>query len=162
MDLATRKKIFKERFDQIKDVDLITRFEEFLDIQLSNNTIVAYTVQGKPLTKKMYVEKVKNTLTSVKAGDEAKADLKYIHNRILKKTKSVTNAKNVKRDIINASKNIEFIEQYQVDEFLGKPFRRIIVRHFRLIYFAENKSSIIILEVFDSYRNLIEIRSFLT
>ncbi|MGB0879170.1 MAG: hypothetical protein ACPGTO_01235 [Polaribacter sp.] len=28
-------------------------------------------------------------------SDEAKADLKYIYDRILKKTKSVTNAKNV-------------------------------------------------------------------
>jgi hypothetical protein len=42
--------------------------------------------------------------------DNAKADLKYIHDRIPKKTKSITNAKNVKVDIINASKNIDFIE----------------------------------------------------
>jgi len=86
-------------------------------------------------------------------SNEAKADLKYIHDRILRKTKSETNAKNVKNDILNASKNIEFTEQYQVDEFLGEPFRRIIVRHFRLVYFVESKTSIIILEVFDSYRN---------
>jgi plasmid stabilization system protein ParE len=91
-------------------------------------------------------------------SDEAKADLKYIHDRILEKTKSTTNVKNIKVDIINASKNIDFIEQYQVDEFLGKPFRRIIVRHFRLVYFAKNKPSIVILEIFDSYRNPIEIR----
>ena len=32
-------------------------------------------------------------------SDEAKADLKYVHDRILKRTKSVTNAKNVKIDI---------------------------------------------------------------
>jgi mRNA-degrading endonuclease RelE of RelBE toxin-antitoxin system len=91
-------------------------------------------------------------------SDGAKAELKYIHDRILRKTKSINNAKNVKADIINASKNIEFVDQYQLDEFLGKPFRRIIVRHFRLVYYAENLSSIIILEVFDSYRNPTEIR----
>ena len=33
-------------------------------------------------------------------SDEAIADLKYIHDRIRKKTKSATNAKNVKNDII--------------------------------------------------------------
>lgn len=98
-----------------------------------------------------------NTI-SVVWSDEAKADLKYIYDSILRKTKSITNAKNVKTDIINASKNINFVEQYQVDEFLGKPYRRIIVRHFRLAYFVESKSSIIILEVFDSYRSPTEIR----
>ncbi|QXP65430.1 hypothetical protein [Polaribacter sp. AHE13PA] len=50
MDLAARKNIFKERFDQIKDIDLIQRFEEFLELQLSNKKIVAYTVQGEELT----------------------------------------------------------------------------------------------------------------
>jgi len=68
MDLATRKKVFKERFDQIKDVDLLERFEIFLEIQLSDEKIVAYTVQGQPLTKEMYAEKVKQTLNSVKLG----------------------------------------------------------------------------------------------
>ncbi|MGB1284593.1 MAG: type II toxin-antitoxin system RelE/ParE family toxin [Polaribacter sp.] len=91
-------------------------------------------------------------------SDEAKADLKYIHDRILKKTKSSVNAKNVKNDIISASKNIDFVEQFQIDEFLGEPFRRIVVRHFKLIYFIESKSSIIILEVFDSYRSPNNIR----
>ncbi|WP_158841268.1 type II toxin-antitoxin system RelE/ParE family toxin [Polaribacter sp. L3A8] len=98
------------------------------------------------------------TSISIVWSDKAKADLRYIHDRILDRTKSRNNAKNVKLDILHASKNIEFVEQYQVDEFLGKPFRRIIVRHFKLIYFVESKSSIIILEVFDSYRNPIEIR----
>ena len=91
-------------------------------------------------------------------SDEAKADLKYVHDRILKRTKSATNAKNVKNDIIQASKNINFIEQYQEDEFLKNPFRRIIVRHFRIVYVADNESSIIILELFDSYRNPIHLR----
>jgi len=68
MDLATRKKVFKERFDQIKDVDLLERFEIFLEIQLSDEKIVAYTIQGQPLTKEMYAEKVKQTLNSVNLG----------------------------------------------------------------------------------------------
>ena len=72
MDLATRKNIFKERFDQIKDIDLIQRFEEFLEWQLSNKKIVAYTVQGEDLTEEMYVEKVQSTLKSVKNGNFTK------------------------------------------------------------------------------------------
>jgi hypothetical protein len=69
MDLTTRKNIFKERFDQIKDKDLVERFEKFLEIQLSRNKIVAYTIQGEPLTKEMYIEKVKNSLKSVNSGN---------------------------------------------------------------------------------------------
>ena len=71
---------------------------------------------------------------------------------------SIVNARNVKNDIIAASKNIDFTEQYQVDEFIGKPFRRIIVRHFKIVYFPENDSSIIILEIFDSYRSPFNLR----
>ena len=69
MDLITRKKNFKERFDQIKDIDLVERFEEFLEMHLSNKKIVAYTVQGNPLTKEMYIERVHKTLLSVKKGN---------------------------------------------------------------------------------------------
>ena len=74
MDLAARKNIFKERFDQIKDIDLIQRFEEFLELQLSNKKIVAYTVQGEDLTEEMYVEKVQSTLKSVKNGNFTKVE----------------------------------------------------------------------------------------
>ena len=60
MDLTTRKNKFKERFDGIMDSNLLERFEVFLDMQLSKTEIIAYTVQGDPLTKEMYNEKVKN------------------------------------------------------------------------------------------------------
>jgi hypothetical protein len=33
-----------------------------------NEEIVAFTIQGKPLTKEMYVEKIKETEASMKAG----------------------------------------------------------------------------------------------
>jgi len=69
MDLTTRKNKFKERFDGIMDSNLVERFEEFLDIHLSKNKVVAYTVQGEPLTKEMYIRKVKNAESSVKAGN---------------------------------------------------------------------------------------------
>lgn len=91
-------------------------------------------------------------------SDEAKADLRYIYKRILKKTKSPTNAGNVRRDIIQASKEIDFVEQYQVDEFLGKPYRRMVVRHYKIVYVPEGESSIIVLEIFDTYKNPLSLR----
>lgn len=94
-----------------------------------------------------------NTKIKVVWSDQAKADLKYIHKRILNKTKSPANSQNVKRDIIQASKQIDFVNQYQVDEFLGKPYRRMIVRHFKIVYVPDSKSSIIVLQIFDTYRH---------
>ena len=58
--------------------------------------------------------------------NQAKADLKLIFEFI--KLKSPQGAKNVITDIVAQSENIHFVEQYQVDEFLGEPYRRMIVR----------------------------------
>ena len=46
------------------------------------------------------------------------------------KLKSIQGAKNVVWDIVAQSKNIYFVEQYQADEFLGEPYRRMIVRDY--------------------------------
>lgn len=70
----------------------------------------------------------------VRWSNQAKSDLRYIYERIKHKTQSIQNAKTVRTDIIEASKRINFVEQYQVDEFLGEPFRRIVVRHFKVVY----------------------------
>lgn len=43
---------------------------------------------------------------------QAKGDLKNIFERIKDKTNSLQNATKVRTDIINASKNIIFVEQY--------------------------------------------------
>ena len=48
--------------------------------------------------------------------NQAKADLKLIFEFI--KLKSPQGARNIIRDIVIQSKNIYFVEQYQVDEFL--------------------------------------------
>lgn len=68
MDLTTRKNKFKERFDGIIDSNLVERFEGFLDIHLSKTKIVAYTVQAKPLTKVVYIERVKKSDADMDAG----------------------------------------------------------------------------------------------
>lgn len=59
----------------------------------------------------------------------------------------------MRTDIIDASKNIIFVDQYQVDEFLGEPYRRMIVRHFKIIYKIKSKTQIRILQIFDTYQH---------
>ncbi len=83
--------------------------------------------------------------------NQAKSDLKIIHDFIALKSKQ--GAKNVIRDIVNQSKQIHFGEQYQVDEILGFPFRRIIVRNYKIIYKIQSKSEIRILQIFDTRQN---------
>lgn len=92
-------------------------------------------------------------------ANEAKADLKRIYYRIVDKTKSLQNAENVRSDIIEASKSIHFVNQYQVDEFLGEPYRRMVVRHFKIIYKPKNENEIRILQIFDTHQNSQKMRS---
>lgn len=84
---------------------------------------------------------------------QAKADLKDIYKWVKEKTESTQLATNVRTDIINSSKQIVFTDQYQVEELLGEPFRRIVVRHYKIIYKAENKSQIRILKIFDTHKH---------
>ncbi|MFE3868643.1 type II toxin-antitoxin system RelE/ParE family toxin [Flavobacterium sp. LS2P90] len=89
--------------------------------------------------------------------NQAKADLKLIFEFI--KLKSPQGAKNVITDIVAQSKNIHFVEQYQVDEFLGEPFRRMIVRDYKVIYKIHSKNEIRILQIFDTRQYSIELKS---
>jgi len=72
----------------------------------------------------------------------------------LRKTKSFVNSQNVKKDIIQVSKKVDHVEQYQIDEFLDEPYRRIVVRHFKLVYVPDGDLSIIVLQVFDTYSQI--------
>ncbi len=83
--------------------------------------------------------------------NQAKADLKLIFEFI--RLKSPQGAKNVISDIVAQSKNIHFVEQYQVDEFLGEPFRRMIVRDYKIIYKIHSETQIRILQIFDARQN---------
>lgn len=83
--------------------------------------------------------------------NKAKADLKLIFDFL--QLKSSEGAKNVIRDIVLQSKNIHFAEQYQVDEFLGKPFRRMVVRNYKIIYKIHSETEIRILQIFDTRQN---------
>lgn len=86
---------------------------------------------------------------------QAKSDLKLIFEFI--KLKSLQGAKNVINDIVVQTKNIHFTEQYQVDDFLGEPFRRMIVRDYKIVYKIHSKKEIRILQIFDSRQNPVKI-----
>ena len=88
--------------------------------------------------------------------NEAKSDLKLIFEFI--KLKSLQGAKNVVRDIVAQSKNIYFAEQYQVDEFLGEPYRRMIVRDYKIIYKINSQKEIRILQIFDTRQNPMKLK----
>ena len=88
--------------------------------------------------------------------NEAKSDLKLIFEFI--KLKSLQGAKNVVRDIVAQSKNIYFAEQYQVDEFLGEPYRRMIVRDYKIIYKINSQTEIRILQIFDTRQNPMKLK----
>ena len=83
--------------------------------------------------------------------NEAKSDLKLIFEFL--KLKSNQGARNVIRDIVNQSKNIHFTNQYQVDEYLGEPFRRMVVRNYKIIYKVHSETEIRILQIFDTRQN---------
>lgn len=86
----------------------------------------------------------------------AKADLKLIHDFI--KLKSPQGAKNVINDIVSETKNIKFTQQYQVDEILGEPFRRIVVRNYKIIYKVHSELEIRILQIFDTRQDPIKLK----
>ena len=88
--------------------------------------------------------------------NQAKADLKLIFEFI--KLKSPQGARNVIRDIVIQSKNIYFVEQYQVDDFLGEPYRRMIVRDYKVIYKIHSKTEIRILQIFDTRQNSLKLK----
>ena len=86
-------------------------------------------------------------------SDDAKADLNVIYNHVKSYTQSAESAKNVVKDILNKTKTITYAGQYQVDEFLGLPFRRMVVRNYKIIYTLKEPLEIRILQIFDARQN---------
>ena len=83
--------------------------------------------------------------------NKAKSDLKLLFDFL--KIKSPEIASKVIHNLINQTKKIRFAQQYQVDEFLGEPFRRMIVSHFKIVYKVHNEFEIRILQIFDTRQN---------
>lgn len=55
-------------------------------------------------------------------------------------------------EIIESASNLKYQEQYQREETLDKNYRRIIVRHFKIIY-RPIENGILVLQVFDTRQN---------
>jgi plasmid stabilization system protein ParE len=77
------------------------------------------------------------------AKDELKAIFEYY------KVKSLQGAHNVKNDILKASREIHFVEQYQRDE-IEPEYRRIIVRDFKFLYKEEKEGTVFIAGIFST------------
>lgn len=84
-------------------------------------------------------------------SNRAKAQLKAIHDYIKYKKKSPQGAKNVRNDILQASRNIVFEKQYQKDE-IQPEYRRLVIRHYKLLY-KEKDGKIVILRLFNTYQS---------
>lgn len=82
-------------------------------------------------------------------ANKSKEQLKAIYNYY--KVISPQGAKNVKDDILKAARELIFVKQYQQDE-IEPEFRRIIVRHYKLIYTIK-ENTIWILRIFDTRKN---------
>ena len=79
---------------------------------------------------------------------KTKEQLKSIYIYYKNEKKTLQGAKNVKNDILKASKEIVFATQYQEDE-IQPEYRRIIVRHYKILY-KEIDSKIVILRIFNT------------
>jgi plasmid stabilization system protein ParE len=79
----------------------------------------------------------------------AKAQLKVIYENY--KVKSLQGAKTLKDEILLVTKELHFAGQYQKDE-IEPEFRRIIVRHYKLLYIQEN-GIVYIARIFDTRQN---------
>jgi plasmid stabilization system protein ParE len=82
-------------------------------------------------------------------ANQSKEQLKAIYNHY--KVVSSQGATNVKNDILKSGRELVFVKQYQQDE-IEPEFRRIIVRHYKLIYTIE-EDTIWILRIFDTRKD---------
>jgi len=89
----------------------------------------------------------------VEWSENSENDLQIIFENLIELTLSENTALNVVNDIYEAGINIDFVEQYQIDEFAGKPFRRIIVRDYKIIYSIINQKHIKILQIFNTFQS---------
>ena len=81
--------------------------------------------------------------------NKAKLQLKELYK--FYKKKSPQSAKNIKNDILKATKELVFSKQHQADE-IEPSFRRIIVSHYKIIYKVD-ATTIAILRIFDTRQN---------
>ncbi len=61
--------------------------------------------------------------------------------------------KKIRNEILVGSRKIAYTEQYQVDEILGQPTRRMIIRNYKIIYKVHSETEIRVFNVFDTRQN---------
>jgi len=95
--------------------------------------------------------------TSIKIvwDNKAKEDLKVIYT-FNKKTVSLEFALKIRKQIYQKVGEIIFLKQWQEDELLGTPYRRIIIGNYKVVYKIKNKTLIYILLVFDTRQDPIK------
>jgi plasmid stabilization system protein ParE len=85
----------------------------------------------------------------------AKEDLKEIY-KFNEKNFSIDFAKKVRDEILQKVSEIVFLKQWQEDEVLKTPYRRIIVRNYKIVYLIKGENLIYILMVFDTRQDPIK------
>ena len=78
---------------------------------------------------------------------QAEKDLKKVYDFYAQESETLANK--IITQIIESPKSIVYGKQYQVDEFLGLPFHRFFVNHWRMVY-KSNNDTITIFRVFDT------------
>jgi plasmid stabilization system protein ParE len=86
-------------------------------------------------------------------SEQAIIDLKHIYDWLVEVTKSINLAKKVRTKLIKRSKEIYFSHQYQTDEILGEPYRRLIVGHYKIISKTLQHNQILVIRIFDARTN---------
>ena len=85
-------------------------------------------------------------------SDNAKADLKRIY-EFNKEAFSMEFAEKIREEIYESVGRIVFLEQWQQDEILEEHYRRVIIRHYKIVYCIIEKHTIHILMIFDVRQN---------
>lgn len=77
----------------------------------------------------------------------AEKDLKKVYEFYAEDNEALANR--IIASIVEAPKSIIYGKQYQEDEYLGLPYRRLFVNHWRIVY-KSNDDLITIFRVFDT------------
>jgi len=87
--------------------------------------------------------------------NNAKESLRLIY-EFNKNVFSVEFATKIRTEIYEAISEIKYLEQWQEDEILGEPYRRMVVRHYKIVYKIKDAQTIYILLIFDTRQNPIK------
>lgn len=78
---------------------------------------------------------------------KAQNSLKKIWNFYAEKDLNVANR--IVNEILSSTERIKYVNQFQVEEYLTKRHRRIVVKHFKVIY-TSTRRRVQVLDVFDT------------